>query len=231
MFYPGDLISLIIVSLSIAVFSFGCQTVPKEVVELSYVMGEDLEALNTSYANLIHQYFENLRDQRRAYIDEVWYPRFIANWREDGELVAIVKEKRIWSEEKKSLITIPVGSAPDESLKTLEDWLVSALNEYERKESELLDPLNKDEERLIVLVKQAFINVTRANATITAHLNSLREVQDVQDETLKALNLKKLRDEINKQLINASKKAKNGLEQVEKADEKSEKVTQKIDSK
>ena len=230
MFYPGNLIRLIIVSIIIAVFSFGCQTVPKEVVELSYVMGEDLEALNTSYANLIHQYYENLRDQRRAYLDDVWYPRFIANWREKGELVAIVKEKRIWSEEKKSLITIPVGSAPDESVKTLEDWLISALDEYERKESELLDPLNKDEERLIELVKQAFINVTRANATITAHLNSLRKVQDVQDETLKALNLKELRDEINKQLINASKKAKNGLEQVEKADEKAEKVTLKIES-
>ena len=230
MFYPGNLIRLIIVSIIIAVFSFGCQTVPKEVVELSYVMGEDLEALNTSYANLIHQYYENLRDQRRAYLDDVWYPRFIANWREKGELVAIVKEKRIWSEEKKSLITIPVGSAPDESVKTLEDWLISALDEYERKESELLDPLNKDEERLIELVKQAFINVTRANATITAHLNSLRKVQDVQDETLKALNLKELRDEINKQLINSSKKAKNGLEQVEKADEKAEKVTLKIES-
>lgn len=230
MFYPGNLIRLIIVSIIIAVFSFGCQTVPKEVVELSYVMGEDLEALNTSYANLIHQYYENLRDQRRAYLDDVWYPRFIANWREKGELVAIVKEKRIWSEEKKSLITIPVGSAPDESVKTLEDWLISALDEYERKESELLDPLNKDEERLIELVKQAFINVTRANATITAHLNSLRKVQDVQDETLKALNLKELRDEINKQLINASMKAKNGLEQVEKADEKAEKVTLKIES-
>jgi hypothetical protein len=191
-------------------------------------MGKDLEAINTSYDKLIHQYYENLRDQRRAYLDDIWYPRFIANWREDGELVAIAKEERIWSEEKQQLVSVPAGSEPKESLTTLNDWVNYALYAYEEKESELLSPLNIDEERLREQVKQAFINLTRANATITAHLNSIREVQEVQDEALRALNLDELRDKINEQLINASEKAKKGLEKVKEADEKVEKTARKL---
>ena len=228
MIQPMGFIRLTLVSISLALICFGCQTVPKEVVELSYVMGKDLEALNTSYDKLIHQYYENLRDQRRVYLDDTWYPRFIVNWREDGELVAIAKEERIWSEENQKLLPVPAGSAPKESLAALNDWVTYALYAYEVKESELLAPLNSDEENLREQVRQAFVNITRANATITAHLNSLREVQEVQDEALKALNLNELRDEINKQLINASEKAKKSLEKIKEADEKVEKTARKL---
>ena len=228
MIQPMGFIRLTLVSISLALICFGCQTVPKEVVELSYVMGKDLEALNTSYDKLIHQYYENLRDQRRVYLDDTWYPRFIVNWREDGALVAIAKEERIWSEENQKLLPVPAGSAPKESLAALNDWVTYALYAYEVKESELLAPLNSDEENLREQVRQAFVNITRANATITAHLNSLREVQEVQDEALKALNLNELRDEINKQLINASEKAKKSLEKIKEADEKVEKTARKL---
>lgn len=228
MLQPRKSIRLILVSVFLVLMCFGCQTVPKEVVELSYVMGKDLESINTSYDKLIHQYYENLRDQRRAYLDDIWYPRFITNWRDEGQLVAIAKEERIWSEAKQELIYVRAGSEPMESLATLNDWLTYALYAYEEKESTLLSPLNNDEEHLRGLVNQAFINITRANATITAHLNSLREVQEVQDEVLKALNLKELRDEINNQLINASQKAKTGLEKVKEADEKVEKAAKKL---
>jgi len=228
MSHARKLIRSALTLICLTVLCIGCQTVPKEVVELSYVMGKDLESVNTSYVKLIHQYYQSLRDQRRAYLDDVWYPRFISNWRIDGELVAIAKEQRIWSEEKQKLMTVPTGSAPQESLAALNDWVTYALYAYEEKESELLASLNSDEEQLQEQVGQAFKNLTRANATITAHLNSLREVQEVQNEALKALSLDKLRDEINQQLINASQKAKDGLEQIKKADEQAMKTAKKL---
>lgn len=228
MLLPKREISLRFIAVFLVLVCFGCASVPKEVVELSYVMGKDLESMNTSYDTLIHQYYENLRDQRRAYLDDVWHPRFIANWRDEGELIAIAKEERIWSEDIQDLVTVPAGSAPKESLATLNDWVTVALYEYELKEAKLLGPLNEDEKLLREQVKQAFINLTRANATITAHLNSLREVQEVQDEVLKALNIEDLRDEINKQLINASKKAKEGLGKVRDADKKVDKAAKKL---
>jgi len=92
----------------------------------------------------------------------------------------------------------------------------------------LIAPLTSDEKQLREQVKQAFANITRSNATITAHLNSLREVQEVQDEVLKSLNLKELRDKINSQLVNASEKAKKGLEKIKEADAKVDKAAKKL---
>jgi hypothetical protein len=206
----------------------GCGSVPKEVVELSYVMGEDLQSINQSYDNLIHQFYNNLRDQRRAYIDDVWYPRFVENWRKDGELVAIAKEERIWSESEDKLVVVPAGSAPKESLAALNDWLDYALYAYEKKSEDLLSPLDQEEETLRTEVRVAFARMTQANATITAHLNSLREIKEVEDQALKALNLKDLRDKINDQLVNASKKAKDGLDKIKEVDQKVDKFGKKL---
>lgn len=206
----------------------GCGSVPKEVVELSYVMGEDLQSINQSYDNLIHQFYNNLRDQRRAYIDDVWYPRFVENWRKDGELVAIAKEERIWSESEDKLVVVPAGSAPKESLAALNDWLDYALYAYEKKSEALLSPLDQEEETLRTEVRVAFARMTQANATITAHLNSLREIKEVEDQALKALNLKDLRDQINDQLVNASKKAKDGLDKIKEVDQKVDKFGKKL---
>lgn len=217
-----------IIALFFALITFGCASVPKEVVELSYVVGKDLESINESYDTLIHQYYENLRDQRRTYLDEVWFPLYLQKWRDKGELVAIAKGEKIWSEETQSLIRIPAESNLKESLATLNDWVLAALYDYEVKESELLATLDSDEEELRRQVKQAFLNLTRANATITAHLNSLRKVKEVQDEALQALNLKELRDEINQQLIKASQKAKEGLEKIKKADKKVDGLAKKV---
>jgi len=207
-----------------------CGMVPKEVVELSYVAGKDLHSLHESYDKLIHQFFENLRSERREYLDNVWYPRFLENWKEDGELVGIAKGERIWSESDGKLIDTPVGSDPKESLKTLNDWVSYALYAYEVKEQKLLKSLNDQEEQLRTQVKQAFERMIMANATVTAHLNSLRKVQEVQDEVLKALDVKDLRDKINEGLINASVESAKGLDKIRVADAKIDDLVAEIKS-
>ena len=207
-----------------------CGTVPKEVVELSYVAGKDLHSLHESYDTLIHQFFENLGSERREYLDNVWYPRFLENWKEDGELVGIAKGERIWSEIDGKLIDTPVDSDPKESLKTLDDWVSYALYAYEVKEQKLLKSLNDQEEQLRAQVKQAFEHMMMANATVTAHLNSLRKVQEVQDEVLKALDVKDLRDKINDGLINASVESAKGLDKIRVADAKIDDLVAEIKS-
>lgn len=101
----------------------GCASVPKEVVELSYRTGEDLAALYESYDKLIHEYYDKMRDQRVAYLDDTWYPRFLQNWMEGGELVAIAKGEKIWSDKDSTLIETPPGTDPQETLLTLHNWV------------------------------------------------------------------------------------------------------------
>lgn len=219
-------ISLVI----LVVITEGCATVPKEIVELSYITGKDLQSIYVSYDTMIHQFYENMRSQRRVYLDDVWYPRFLENWRDDGELIAIAKGEKIWSVTDEKLILTPAGSDPVEKLNTLNDWVTYALYAYELKESNLLKSLNDEEKELRIQVKQSFDRLIKANATITAHLNSLRKVQEVQDEALEALDIKQLRDNINDSLINASKKAEESFKKVKEADSKIDDLVLTIDT-
>ncbi len=213
---------------------YGCATVPKEVVELSYRTGEDIAALYESYDKLIHDYFEIMQDERTAYLNDIWFPKFLKNWMKGGELVAVARGEKIWSEEKEELIqpssSMSSNDKSRETLNTIRDWVDYALYAYEVKEEMLLKPLEDDEKALRNDVKEAFQRVIRANATITAHLNSIRKVHEVQDEALEALNLKGLRDNINDVLIKASEKAASGLDEVQKADGKIDNFYEQIKS-
>ncbi len=206
----------------------GCASVPKEMVELSYRTGEDMAALHESYDYLIHDYYSKMREQRSAYLDDIWFPRFLDNWVEGGELAAIAKGEKIWSEEDSRLILTPPGSDPQESLLTLRDWVDYALYAYEVKEDSLLISLTGAEAALRKDVKDAFNQVIRANAAVTAHLNSIREVKEIQDEALEALQIKDLRDRINTTLINVSGKAAEELERIRELDKRVDDLTKQI---
>jgi len=172
----------------------GCATIPKEVVELSYTVGQDLGAIHLSYRNLIQEHFQNLREQAISFLENKWVPHYIEDFIKEGELVESAK-----------------GSDPKKVLEDVQLWAEVALEEIENKKRELIEPIDKDEKELLKLVDEAFSRLIRANATITAHLNSIRKVKKVQDEALKALELKDLRDKINNELFSASKRAEEAM--------------------
>ena len=66
---------------------------------------------------------------------------------------------------------------------------------------------------------EAFANLMRSNAAITAHLNSLREVQEVQDEALRTLHVRELRERVNGALAAASARAGAALDRLEPSQE------------
>jgi hypothetical protein len=94
----------------------------------------------------------------------------------------------------------------------------AATRRIDRKKADLLKPINDAETSLTSDVNVAFDQLRRGNATITAHLTSLRKVQEAQDEALEALNLKNLRDTVNNGLVQASDLAAKGIEKVRETD-------------
>jgi hypothetical protein len=195
-----------------------CANVPKEVVELSYVVGQDLSVVHQSHKTLIHQHFESLRAQRIEYLEKVWTPAFVSAWVNDGHLVNIATGKEAYSEAKGTFVSPSPGREKVELLDSVHMWASAAIEQIEKKRSTLLAPLAADEKELTAAVDEAFARLIRGNATITAHLNSLRKVQEVQDDFLKALDLKDLRQKIHEGLANASDKAQRGLEAMQRAD-------------
>jgi len=196
----------------------GCAQVPKEVVELSYRMGGDIEAIHKSYDQLIHDHFDLLRQARLHYLNDEWKPLFIKKFIKQGRLVKIAKGEVVVSDDGNSFIAPVPGKEEAGLLNSVTIWSSVAVKKIEGKKQALLEPLNDDEKQLLSWVDDAFNRLYRGNAAITAHLNSLRKVQEVQDDALKALNMEGLRDKINNTLINISDKADKYMDDVRKVD-------------
>jgi len=181
------------------VFQVGCATVPKEVVLLSQGMGEDLTAVQVSYRALIREHFAGLRTQVNVFIDTRWKPTYLREYIQSGKLV--------------ELATAP---DPNEVLDGVEDWADIALEEIASKRRELLAPIDRQEDTLLTNVDEIFAQLLNANAAITAHLQSLRGVQEAQDRLLEEARVRSLRDRINAGLIAASDSTQSALERLER---------------
>ena len=196
----------------------GCSSVPKEVVELSYQMGQDITALHASYDELIQERYNDHRQRRRDYLENKWKPKFLKKVIKDGRLIDVAKGEVIWSFERKEFVPPNPKRKETEILTYVDAWTKHAISEIQRKEKILIDPLDKQEKKLRKEVRDAFDRVIKGNAHVTAHLNSIRKVQAVEDEVLEALKLKELRDKITQTMAELSQKANESLEKVKKVD-------------
>lgn len=179
----------------------GCATVPKEVVELSYTVGDDIEAVQNSYKLLVQTYFDGLRNQTLTFLNEKWRPAYLQRFIKESKLVERISD-----------------SDPDKVLIAVEVWTNQAIKTIENKKDSLIAPIDKDENNLMNTIDEAFANLIRSNAVITANLNSIRDVKELQDETLSSLGVKDLRDKINKALVNASNSASDMLNNFKKTE-------------
>ena len=179
----------------------GCATVPKEVVELSYTVGDDIAAVQSSYKLLVNTYFDGLRTQTLTFLNESWRPEYLRRFIKEGKLIENVSD-----------------NDPDKVLIAVEVWANIAIETIENKKDALITPINNDEKKLLATIDEAFANILRSNAVITAHLNSIREVKELQDETLSSLGVKDLRDKINNGLIEASVRSKEMLNKFKEAE-------------
>lgn len=179
-----------------------CASIPPEVVELSYVIGTDVEALQDSYRTLVRIHFDGLRQHASTFIDTRWQQTYLKNFIVDGGLVALATD-----------------NDESEVLRGVGLWTRIAIEEIESKRRELIDPIDRTEKEVIIEIDRAFGQVIRANAVVTAHLNSLREVQEVQDDILNLVDAKDLRDSITSALIDASRATDKAIRDIEVADQ------------
>ena len=186
---------LLIVSLS------ACASVPREVVELSYAMGADLDEVEGTHETLVRLHFDDLRRRTDDFLTTQWQPAYLRHFIQEGDLVALATDPD-----------------PNEVLDGVQSWTEVALEEIQAKRHELLDPLDVHEQELMEAVGAAFARLRTANATITAHLNSIRAVDEAQGDALARLGLGDLRGQITAGLAEASRITEEGIRATTEAD-------------
>ena len=197
----------------------GCASVPPEVVELSYTVGQDIREIERSYDALITFKFDAMRQNRLNYLDNEWVPAYLDEFVEAGRLVDIAQGDIVWSEADEMFVNPTPGLEQRQLLDTVLVWSKTAIEEIEGKRAELIGPLD-DQERLVrAEAAAAFDQIHSANANVTAHLNSIKKVQDVQSQALELLDSRERVAELNERIISVSEWAEESLEEIRKADE------------
>ncbi|UXI04659.1 hypothetical protein [Photobacterium sp. TY1-4] len=215
----------------VALLCFGLSactaTVPKEVVELSYQMEKDLVGVEKTYITLVKQHVSVLKKQREDYLNNEWVPAMLEDWITEGKLVPMAKGEVIYDDLSGDFITTPSPNRRAQ-LRSIVEWSHAAVEAIESKRRELIQPLEEAESSLIEDIERSFDLLHLGNQTISAHLNSIREVQDVQNELLEKAGWDGLRSDINQKLSDLSVKASEGLDEVRKLDSKTKDKLEKL---
>ena len=192
--YKKNLIIIVIASCLIGLAS--CASVPDETVQLSDAVGEDIQQLYPGYRATVRWSFDQMRQNGLAIIDERWTPVYIKSYVTKGRLVQFAKEGKT---------------------EAVEYWARKAINRIDQKRKDFLQPLQEKESALLAEIDEAFGRTIRANATVTAHLKSIRKVKEAQNEVLQAAGLEDVPAKINKVIASASDFTANLTEKVKAA--------------
>ena len=184
-----------VVLIGIAVLGIvGCARVPREAVQLSYAVGDDIVQLHAGYRRTIKFSFDQARQRGLAVIENTWIPAYLAEFVMTGELVE---------------------SAQGGQLDRVEFWARLAIDAIDSKRQEFLGPLEQQEEALVAEVDEAFDRLIRANSAVTAHLNSVLKVQDIQDDIADSVGLRDIRDRVSAAIATASEYTDTATDEIE----------------
>lgn len=154
----------------------GCARLPVESITLSDTVGKDLAVLHIAHINLVRQYFSLMSDNINAFVDDEYRPFIISQTITELNLI----------EELKNATT---DSSELDPLDIMEVYTEEVINQIENFRRELLAPIDQQENTVLSDLELTYTMMRNANATITAHLRSVRGVHEVQSRLLGELGL------------------------------------------
>lgn len=199
-------------------FLSACSSIPAESVELSAMVGRDIGALKQSYDLLIKDKFDGFRAERNVYLENEWIPAFVERWVENGRLIEVAEGSVVFDESSQAFVSPTPGREQQELLRTVLLWSEAALALIAEKREEIIGPLDSEEKRVRAEAAAAFDRVIQANAVVTAHLNSIRNVKEFQSTVLAQIGVKDVIEDLNRKLIDLSEGAAESLSEIRKLD-------------
>ena len=176
--------------------TIACATVPKETVTLSRTVGQDIARLQSGYRETIRFSFDQMRRAGLNVIDNVWTPVYLRSFVTGGKLVEAAKA---------------------EQTERIEYWARTAIKAIDEQRKKFLDPLQEREDALVAEVDAAFDRVVSANAAVTANLNSVLKVQNLQEQVIEAAGVSDIRDKINGAIVSTSNWVATATREIEDA--------------
>jgi hypothetical protein len=171
--------------LSLALFATGCSTIPPETVALSELVGTRIQSANAAHLTLVRAYMDDRRARVEAFLMDEWLPRFAREYLGQPEIAAMYD--RVCRD----------GSAEDR----LQLSLIIATDtqtELQARRRDYIGGLDRAQRALERQIRDFTDQTLVMNRALTAHLQSLVDVQAQQDRWLEQVGTS--RTDINQQL-------------------------------
>ena len=198
-----------------------CVQIPSESIELSKMMGEDLKEIQRSHIALVNMHYNDLEKNINNFVDNVYAPYQI------GKLVeADIQDMKDGLDDTLSGM---LASAPNDTeaaknaLEFMDDFVRLLRKEIEAYRLELLWPVQKQRQELLNQLHISYGNIIGANASITAHLSSIKKVKDAQNDLLQQLGIERdINAEIRLKMADMSSKINEALDKANEIDYQSD---------
>jgi hypothetical protein len=176
---------------------FGCAEVPRQSVDLSNALGNDLIESRRAHLRLADLYFDKMEADTNRFVDQVYAPYQINKTLEKFQ-------KTLVGAITKGADSNSSAEDRSKSLAFLEVYLTEVRNNIEQFREESLAPIRAQRKTIAQQVSDSYTNMSQANAAVTAYLASLVKIKDAQNEVLAKLGAPGLQDQVAAKLSKAS---------------------------
>ncbi len=205
-----------------------CASIPKETITLSKTISSDLQVLHDSHRNMVQLYYNGIKLNIKAFIDDVYAP-FVIHHVLESELSKYQEGELSIYGVIESAGKIGGKDETEEALNVMLEFQEAANQQINTKRNELLSPILQQEREILNAIDQSYQNTIYANATLTAYLVSVRKVKESQSEALTIVGLNGLDTTVTNRLIELSGFVDVALEKGGKIDIKSNEAQQQIE--
>jgi hypothetical protein len=146
-------------------------TLPKETVNLSVLLEQQIDALEKTQISIIDAYFNEKKRQAREIVDNEAYPM----WQDD--FFAKDEIKKEW----RKAIAKDTGA---QSMESLSDILGFVHKEYNAILRLATEPLEKQHDETLALIREEYQKARNMIRTIRENISSVRDVQEARERLM-----------------------------------------------
>lgn len=217
-----------IVFITVTFYIFNsCISVPKQTVQLSSVIGTDLKVLENSHTTMVGLFYTEIINNINGFIEDVYAP-FIINYVLKKELDSYHNSQPSIFEAIEDAATKGGKANTEKAYNDMSDFLKAARTQIEKKRNELLVPIQKQRDSIILNIKISYGNTILASSSVTSYLQSISSLKESQNEVLSVIGLKGKTEELTNTLLKMSDVTKSLLTKGKEIDIKSDDAYNKM---
>lgn len=216
-------------SLATAFVMVGCVRTPKASVELSTTVGRDIALVRVTHLDLAKTLFGRMKNDVNHFVDQVYAPyqiQFVLS--KQKELQASGNPKNLFSMTEKAVAHPTNSEAQKEVLLVMQAIVEMVHEDVEEFRQARLAPILKQEREMLDAIETSYDQIQRGNATVTAHLASIVQVHEAQDEIFQKVGLKDLREKVSLKLSSTSSKLAEFVSKAKPIDDRLDDATTKV---